>query len=438
MASDDALLALQNAIRSNFKITYSNESDEEVLALSQATRLKLSPSLTLPKSTPTRFRKLSSTATDPTTSPNDFITLEAVLLAWLGRDTSAAEYMKQVRETGLLTFVSITERKGVIDWLEGKVPEHERIVPLATESTTPPGTPPPQLVRNGALPSAASATPSKRRYVADTSDLEAVKKLKKEEIELKDRTTVLRGTKPNNFASVKGIIGERLKKLREPSKTGSSAATQQPRMDPKLVAKKAKNNFPIIIISSSPTSLITMHNVKRFLQDAVFEPSSEARARAAAEGNSRAEDMIPIYRKRTHVDPSGKETETRLRYFIVDGVDALKKFGDDAWDRVICVMTTGQAWQFRPYKWSEPRQLFHHVKGVHVAWTNDPPNSKIKDWNVSEMRVSFTAKWKRRIRTDPIRQIDPHRRHVDKSVVAHFWKMLDTWTMTNKPWLMSG
>lgn len=59
--------------------------------------------------------------------------------------------------------------------------------------------------------------------------------------------------------------------------------------------------------------------------------SAEARARAAAEGNSRAEDMIPIYRKRTHVDPSGKETETRLRYFIVDGVDALKKFGDDAW-----------------------------------------------------------------------------------------------------------
>jgi hypothetical protein len=33
-------------------------------------------------------------------------------------------------------------------------------------------------------------------------------------------------------------------------------------------------------------------------------------------------------------------------------------------------------------------------------------------------------------------QIDPHRRHVDKSVVAHFWKTLDTWTMSNKPWLM--
>jgi parafibromin len=67
-------------------------------------------------------------------------------------------------------------------------------------------------------------------------------------------------------------------------------------------------------------------------------------------------------------------------------------------------MTTGQAWQFRPYKWNEPRQLFHHgtfstawrfiyvdffliVKGIYVTWSNDPPNPKIKDWNVTELKV---------------------------------------------------
>ena len=27
---------------------------------------------------------------------------------------------------------------------------------------------------------------------------------------------------------------------------------------------------------------------------------------------------------------------------------------------VVCMMMTGQAWQFRPYKWNEPRQLFHN------------------------------------------------------------------------------
>ena len=48
------------------------------------------------------------------------------------------------------------------------------------------------------------------------------------------------------------------------------------------------------------------------------------------------------------------------RYFVVDSTEALSKFGQDAWDRVICVMTTGQAWQFKPYKWNDPKILFHH------------------------------------------------------------------------------
>ena len=104
------------------------------------------------------------------------------------------------------------------------------------------------------------------------------------------------------------------------------------------------------------------------------------------------------------------------RYFVVDSTEALAKFGTDAWDRVVCVMTTGQAWQFRPYKWTEPRQLFHHggfglsslsavrihpahdqyafdaVKGIYFTWTNDPPNPRTKDWNVSELKVCTQRK----------------------------------------------
>lgn len=122
-------------------------------------------------------------------------------------------------------------------------------------------------------------------------------------------------------------------------------------------------------------------------------------------GNPRPEDLLAIYRKRTTIDSSGKETEIQARYFVVDSVEALSKFGTDAWDRVVCVMTTGQAWQFRPYKWNEPKTLFHHgissccslrkkanepvVKGIYVTWSNDPPNTKIKDWNVTELKVSF-------------------------------------------------
>lgn len=155
-----------------------------------------------------------------------------------------------------------------------------------------------------------------------------------------------------------------------------SITSLQPLFSPQA-PRPLGNNSPIIMISSSPTALITMHNVKRFLQESMyvlllsvcsihsififsFEPSQDARARAAAEGNIRPEDLIPIYRKRTQIDSSGREIETHARYYVVDGVEALAKFGADAWDRVVCVMTTGQTWQFKPYKWNEPTQLFHH------------------------------------------------------------------------------
>lgn len=27
------------------------------------------------------------------------------------------------------------------------------------------------------------------------------------------------------------------------------------------------------------------------------------------------------------------------------------------------------------------------VKGIYVSWSNDPPNTKIKDWNVTELKA---------------------------------------------------
>lgn len=31
------------------------------------------------------------------------------------------------------------------------------------------------------------------------------------------------------------------------------------------------------------------------------------------------------------------------------------------------------------------------VKGIYVTWSNDPPNTKIKDWNVTELKVGSSS-----------------------------------------------
>jgi parafibromin len=36
--------------------------------------------------------------------------------------------------------------------------------------------------------------------------------------------------------------------------------------------------------------------------------------------------------------------------------------------------------------------MIYLVKGIYVTWANDPPNTKIKDWNVTELKVGFFVK----------------------------------------------
>lgn len=193
------------------------------------------------------------------------------------------------------------------------------------ESTTPPGSPTNRP--SGSLPAlgsgdASSSSATKRPYVPDASDKAVVKKIKAAEIELRDRNSVLRGVKPSvcpaapvdnilrltfiiqNFSSVRTVYAETLKKMREPAKGGapatsgstpgasrvmltfssllSSAQTRRCLQESKVrplqrLAHRAYLSFPspehmhpIIMVSSSPTSLITMHNVKRFLEESMY------------------------------------------------------------------------------------------------------------------------------------------------------------------------
>jgi parafibromin len=249
MSTTDPLDALRAAISAKYDITPVNASGSPAGSLRAATHLRLSATTTLPKNAPTRLRKAGSSATDPTFHPDSFFMLEAVFLAWLLRDTPGGEYMKQAREHGLPAggFVSLTERKNIVDWLKRTVTILGNIVPLSgvsfssintsispiqiqlglSESSTPPGSPPPSVYRR--LPASSSSTshiqalssastrhrgdigattsPSKRRYVPDSTDVEVVKKIRQGEVELHDHNTVLRGIKNNvRFFSILCVL----------------------------------------------------------------------------------------------------------------------------------------------------------------------------------------------------------------------------------------
>jgi parafibromin len=135
-SSSDPLLALKQAIDTKAPVSYISNG-ESVPTLSAATHLAISsPDTIFIKSTPTRLRKPGASSTsspsNPTTHPGDFYSLEAVYLAWLTKDASGADYMKQARESGLAVgFVSVTERKRLVEWLEGSTTVHDGVAPLS-------------------------------------------------------------------------------------------------------------------------------------------------------------------------------------------------------------------------------------------------------------------------------------------------------------------
>ena len=121
------------------------------------------------------------------------------------------------------------------------------------ESTTPPGTP--QHTGSASAMSSTSPkfsfsdstlSPSKKRYVADTMDVDVVKKIKQNEVELRDRNSVLRGVKPvvsvsrrrlvqvpqthrnQNFSAIRAVYTDKLKKMKESSKPGAASQPSTP------------------------------------------------------------------------------------------------------------------------------------------------------------------------------------------------------------------
>jgi len=72
------------------------------------------------------------------------------------------------------------------------------------------------------------------------------------------------------------------------------------------------------------------------------------------------------------IDPSRP-----MRFILVEGPE---QFKPEYWNRVAAVFTTGQAWQFKSYKWREPQDLFQHVLGIYVGWKGDTVPPIIKSW----------------------------------------------------------
>lgn len=189
--------------------------------------------------------------------------------------------------------------------------------------------------------------------------------------------------------------------------------TAQARLLPQNNQNKRPSKTPIIIIPSSPNSLITMYNAKDILQDLKFVTQDEKKAAGA-----QRENEVLLQRR--------KEGNTTVPYRIVDQPG---KLTPQDWNRVVAVFVLGPQWQFKGWPWegnpvdifskSEFLQAFRYatslnllflsilVAAFHLRYDEMKLDANVARWAVTVLNISRT------------------KRHLDRACLMSFWESLD-------------
>lgn len=357
--------------------TYLDQSGAQIDAITQAQSIAVkvpgaATGTTFDKAAPTRLarsketlasRLSSGSPPSPAEEPELFFTVQSLLLAVFLRDERPGAYLAQAAAAGVASIPAL-DRTGVLEYLLSKRSDWAGVLPLpgSTQTTEQP------------------LATTKRTYAPNRADIEFVKRLRTNyEVVLRTRSDALRGNaatfaggaslsrvgsnKVTDFSSFRRTFAAKLEAARKASSGRASAQSSRIPAAPST-ARKQRAQDPIIVISNSPTALLNMFNIKQYLEEGIFVPPEEARARARG-----VADLVVSITSRGG-GPAGGTGGTGIgrRILVVDNAEAVNRLGGgagigasmDPWNRVVAVFTTGQAWQFKTYKWAEPRELFKH------------------------------------------------------------------------------
>ncbi|KAI2472964.1 CDC73-domain-containing protein [Annulohypoxylon bovei var. microspora] len=404
-AEKDALFLLRQCVGHEKGVipTASDDDTAEEVPLSQATHITfLSPShVSLPVDTPTRFETHDT--------PVD---LRSIYFTWLKRENAIPEYNasvselnKELGEKGQVRMLTFVERLDLITWLEGASDECEYIKPLAGDKDGSTSTAAAVLAKGAAAPTAGTILGRSGKGTMDPRLLAIVNGERK----MGNRNSVLRGIKPTDFSHVRKLAAPLMSK-----KAQAASASSIPTNPTLATHKKPRRPDPIILLSPSASSLLRMTNIKSFLENGQYVPPNSLSA-----SSSTGASMLHINRLIKDIDPNRP-----MRFILVEGPE---QFKPEYWNRVVAVFTTGQSWQFKNYKWSNPTELFRHVLGVYVGWRTDKPPEAVRNWGHRVMSVAIDP-WK-----EPVQGVIESSRWRDREIVEHIWKSIEG-NMRNKGW----
>uniref|UniRef100_A0A7S1YH94 Cell division control protein 73 C-terminal domain-containing protein n=1 Tax=Grammatophora oceanica TaxID=210454 RepID=A0A7S1YH94_9STRA len=243
-------------------------------------------------------------------------------------------------------------------------------------------------------------TPEGRKQVQELTQLE---------IPVGNSASILRPAPGRDFRKALELYQETMDRLKNAgkkgSKKGSSAADGSSSKMQHLRGKR-----PIIIIPKGMKPPLTMLNAFEFFGNRKYL----ARDKVLALKRAGKQTSPPSTTFRHALDArNGKGT---VEFELMD--NPKNKLGHDMkeWDRVVCVVSLGAAWQFKdwPQGFNNPVDLFGRTKGVFFSMEGDKIPAELQKWRVQQFKL--------------------HRdkRGMDSVVWASFWKNMEEFMAVKK------
>jgi hypothetical protein len=206
----------------------------------------------------------------------------------------------------------------------------------------------------------------------DTEDYQLLQQLRSDEYSPFNRLTALNAV-GSDFAIALKLFNDRVLKPKEAE--DAQKAAQAASSSSKHSGAKKSN--PIIIVPSALTSTITMYNAKQFLESGTLVPFSAENGGGLPQ---QKKAKFEFFKREIN-----SQTGASIPYKIID--DPLKLTSEE-WESVAVVFVTGQAWQFKGWKYATPQDLFQNVLGIHLMYDDQQPPPTIQSWNCKILKVS--------------------------------------------------
>ncbi|XP_050371927.1 protein CDC73 homolog [Argentina anserina] len=345
-------------------------------------------------------------------------TLETLLHYVNNHHVKHTEYIQNARTLGIPS-VTFPDRKPLLDYLSGRISSSDSIEFVLPQNPKFPDLPLPE--NNTDLP-----TPENNNNGlidldlgrAEAAPVDYMSLIYAAERPLKDREELLE-CRGRNFYGVLTAATKREEERQriesQQRKDGLVAKSRlmgsddrgmagygdevgyDPTPKPKMKGGKIGEGVPIILVPSAFQTLITIYNVKEFLEDGVYIPTDVK----VKQMKGAKPDCVTVQKKF-----SRDRDRVVTAYEVRDKPSGLKS---EDWDRVVAVFVLGKEWQFKDWPFKDHVEIFNKITGFFMRFEDDSVESAkvVKQWNVKIISIS------------------KNKRHQDRAAALEVWDRLE-------------